>query len=291
MQLKTTMCVALALLAVQSASAQDFIYKKNGNKEEVVIKEVGQRNITYKRFSNQSGPDYVIPRGEVTRIEYENGTEDIINGGGRERLASSTDKAPKEEVSNNNRMDYGKNIFSFSPIAMTNTSATGIGLSYERTLDKNYIASFFLPISVSFRSKSEPNNNYYYTDRGSATVLWAYPGVKIYPTGSNRRVSYAIGASIPFAVGTESNLYTNYLPNGNQVNDYRETNIFMMGAMITNYLNIQPSRKVFLGLQLGLGIPYIKNSSDDGPDYRYRYYSPDNMEPWVDFSFRIGYRF
>ena len=286
MQLRTMLSLALALCAATSASAQDQLFKRNGQKEDVKIKEVGTQNIVYKRYDNQSGPDYVIPKNQVTRIQYENGSEDIISSRGamgRERERSAG------EAETNRDYDYGKNIIAFSPIAMTNTSSTGVGLSYERVLDKNYIASFYLPITVSFRSDNNFDNSpYYNSDRGSATVFWAYPGVKLYPTGSNRRVSYAIGASLPLAFGTESELFSRYLPNGNYVTEYRDNNIFLMGAMLTNYLNIQPSKKLFLGLQFGLGIPYIRSANYSST---YRYYGENNDAPWVDFSFRIGYRF
>ncbi len=281
---------ALMLSALAgSASAQDYLFKKNGEKENVVIKEVGAKTIIYKQFENPDGPEYVIAKREVERIKYQNGTEDVFNG--------TRGKMPQPERNGRVRVTtekYGGNILTLSPIALTNTSSTGVGISYERVIDVNSIFSFYIPITYSFRT--DDNGNSYnpnpvsgFNDRGKANVWWFYPGVKIYPTGSNRKVSYAIGASIPIATGTEAERYDYLNPQGNYSPYYLNNKIFLVGAMITNYLNIQPTPKLFLGLQLGLGIPYIKHTDFNGASYTY--YGTNADFPWAEFSLRVGYRF
>jgi hypothetical protein len=69
-----------------------------------------------------------------------------------------------------------------------------------------------------------------------------------------------------------------------------------MGVMVTNYLNIQPTPKLYLGLQFGLGIPYVVNSDkavSSSPYYgnEGKYYNKNTFTPLVDFSFRVGFRF
>lgn len=280
MQLKAIFTAFTVVSLAAAASAQDRIYTKSGGMYEVKIKEVGTRTIVYKKWSNQDGPDYVMPKNEVERIRFQNGDEEQMTSTGRMRAARS----PKASHS-----EYGKNIIGLSPIHMTNLSPVGFGLSYERVLDKGSIVSFYLPIVYSF--KNEHDINYYgsyapYRDERS--MVWFFPGAKIYPTGSDGVVRYSVGPSLAF--GTGNRLYTqSYYDPGTGTTNYRDVseNIFVMGIMVNNTLNIQPTPKLRLGLELGLGIPYYTNEERNSGYY----YNTFNDEPLVQFNFNVGYRF
>src|SRR5690606_25661156 len=92
---------------VNAATAQDILKKNNGETEQVKVKEVGTKTITYKRWDNPNGPDFLIPKTEVKSIKYENGQEDIFSRGRTETIAASQ----KTQTIN-----YGKNIVSLAPI-------------------------------------------------------------------------------------------------------------------------------------------------------------------------------
>ena len=70
--------VTVTLCCTAGAYSQDVIVKKSGEKVEAKVLEIGISGITYKKFSNPDGPSYVIPKSEVDRITYENGTEDTF---------------------------------------------------------------------------------------------------------------------------------------------------------------------------------------------------------------------
>jgi hypothetical protein len=284
MRKKSYLLSLAALLAVQAVLAQDKIYKRNGDLIEAKIKEVGVRNITFKRYDNQAGPDFVISKSEVRRIVFENGSEDLI-GRNEDHHSFRTREDIKEEE--HTREAYGKNIISLAPIQFTNTSVTGVGLHYERQIDKRGFLSFYLPLAFSFR-----NEEYYdgYTssyDHRSYQMFWMYPGVKFYPAGSLHRVTYSVGPSVAIGMGREPVSRSEYDPvTGYYRNINTTEGAFRMGLVINNGLNIQPTPKFYIGLELGLGIPYLHTTDSD-----HTYGMDIDDEPVVQFNFKLGYRF
>jgi hypothetical protein len=66
--------LAAAMLFALAVPAQDTLFYKNGTKETVLVEEIGEKEIRYKSLDNPDGPDYVIRRNQVWRINYKNGT-------------------------------------------------------------------------------------------------------------------------------------------------------------------------------------------------------------------------
>lgn len=274
---------SLLSFVASATQAQDVLYKKDGTNEDVKIKEISVKTVTYKRWDNQEGPDFVVPKAEVKSILFENGSEEKF---GRDDMLHPVRK---------DNSIYGKNILSVSPIWMTNSSAMGVGLAYERMLDKRNIISIYIPVGFSFLIKN--NADYYYSiysygnDRKSNTFS-AYPGVKFYPASRpDGRVKYGVGVSIAFIGGKITQEGTNYNSMTQLYVPFTMTNnFFLMGAMVWNSLNFQPTEKIYIGLDFGLGYPYFVNES---PTYSSDYVSTpySNGEPLVNFNFKIGYRF
>jgi len=61
--------------------AQDVIVKSSGEEIKAKVTEVGTAEIKYKRFDNESGPTYTIPKSEVFMITYEDGSKDMFGRG------------------------------------------------------------------------------------------------------------------------------------------------------------------------------------------------------------------
>lgn len=293
MKLKTLLSLSIiALSSFSSAEAQDKLYKRNGDKEEVKIKEIGTQTITYKKWSNPDGPDYVISKSDVSRVKFENGDEEEFARNSPHRPGMRKERGERgPRMSHERDTRYGKNILAFSPIHMTNTSVTGFGLSYERVLDRNYHFSFNLPVAYAFRNESRYDG---YTSNANASVFWLYPGLKFYPSGSDHIVTYAVGPTFAFGMGQEPR-YSSVYQNGVYTNKYEDQDIFVVGLQATNYLNIQASPRIYIGLQLGFGIRYYTNAKEDHANnyfyYDSKYYSKNTTIPISDFSFRVGYRF
>ncbi len=66
--------LAAAMLYAWAVPAQDTLFYKNGTKETVLVKEISEKQIRYKSLDNPDGPDYVIRKNQIWRINYTNGT-------------------------------------------------------------------------------------------------------------------------------------------------------------------------------------------------------------------------
>ena len=289
MRLKLFLCSLCLSAIAYTASAQDKINLQNGGVINAKVKEVSTRTITYKKQNNPDGPDFVIRKNEVESITYANGTTDKIDSGddneADDRRGRHHVREPREGhhfgLSNE---QYPKNILSLAPMQMANEGPAGVGLHYERVIDKKSMFSFYLPVAAIFFTDKY---NYYAssssnTNKVNRTFIYAYPGVKVYPTGSNRRVSYALGAS--FALGFGDKYVSEY--NSTTSTNYVERSVFKSGLLLNNSLNIQPTKHLFIGLELGLGFTYYNN---EGGTNSTTFDTED--PPLVQFNFALGYRF
>ncbi|HTN46030.1 MAG TPA: hypothetical protein VL098_06740 [Flavipsychrobacter sp.] len=273
--------VLAAMTLSSSAFAQDVIYTKKGRIEKSKIKEIGVKTVTYKRWDNPDGPDFVMPKAEIRSIRFENGSE--------ERFVEDEQLSPvrKKTVEN---LQYGKNILSLAPIWMTNTSPIGLALSYERVFGKEGIWSFILPVAYSFSSQAAYSSS---GDNRKSTLLWAYPGAKFYiAKRQDGKAAFALGIGFPIGMGsieedrmifdpvTQTSAYT-----------HLENDISLLGVMMQPSLNIQPTEKIALAIDFGLGFPYtvkqsLSTANNLGMNVPY-----SNGTPLVNFGFKIGYRF
>lgn len=286
--------VLLAVTAI-TATAQDRITLRDGESIRAVVKEVSTKTITYKKWDNRDGPDFIISKNKVQSIKYANGSQDDIDDADmddddrrrdrRDRYdrRDRDDRAHKFGLSKTN---YGKNILSIAPIQMANESAVGFGLQYERVVDKKNIVSIVLPFAMVFYTDDNYNAyNNNYSDRKTRSFSYFYPGIKIYPTGSNRPVSYGVGISAALGFGSKN--FSTY-NNGTSNYYYEEKEIFKAGLLINNSLNIQPTKNLYLGLELGLGFTYYNGENHY---YNNNYSNTFDDGPMVQFSFKLGYRF
>ncbi len=133
--------LSLSTVVIYTAvSAQDRIIKMNGTSVEAKVIEIDSRVISYNKADNIDGPVYKIAKSDVEKIEYENGTEEVFN----------KRRTIRDNVDNKN---YGNNVIAFAPLQVNN-GGIGVGLSYERLLDKKGIIAFYLPVTASFRGES-----------------------------------------------------------------------------------------------------------------------------------------
>ena len=63
----------MLLLCSASVSAQDVIVKKDGSTIVCRVVELTSSEITYKKWSNLNGSNYVMERSAASAINYENG--------------------------------------------------------------------------------------------------------------------------------------------------------------------------------------------------------------------------
>lgn len=182
---------------------------------------------------------------------------------------------------------YADNILAIAPIQLSENGVAGFGISYERSLDKAGIISFYLPISAVMNTNSEQRlgSDAHYND----PMMYIMPGVKLYPTGNKGIAKYAVGPSLVFATGQRTDVdnsilayntypYPYYYPYNNMYVTRTHT---MLGMMVNQSLNINPSPHLYVGTELGLGFTYLNNL--DGVN--------QGTTGMVQFSFKMGYRF
>ncbi len=77
--MKQSFLICIVLLSPLCAHAQDLITKKDGEDIQAKIIEVTQTEIKYKKFSNQDGPTFVLPKSEILIVRYQDGTNEIFD--------------------------------------------------------------------------------------------------------------------------------------------------------------------------------------------------------------------
>lgn len=285
MQLKGLLLSAFALISL-SATAQDKIYKRNGDVMDVKVKEVNTRNISYKKADNPDGPDYVINRADVEKIRYNNGSEDYMDDRRmRPGPGGNNDSRPSRNI------DWGNNIMSLAPINIGD-EGFGVGIAYERSLDENGYISFYLPVNMVFGAPNDANR---FSSSGvsytrSRSIVQIMPGIKFYPTGNKGKVRYAVGPQLSYETGTKTEEQTNPIIDPNNPNSYwqiGDAKVQKFGIMVNNSLNMSPNGKIYIGLDLGLGLTYI-NKMENLFTGQMR---EQGTRQLAQFNFRIGYRF
>jgi len=69
------------LFLANKSTAQDVILDKDGNEILSIVKEILTTEIKYKKWENKEGPTYTIPKSDVFKIKFKNGTSELISAG------------------------------------------------------------------------------------------------------------------------------------------------------------------------------------------------------------------
>ncbi len=260
--------LVLAFLSTIGYS-QDKIFRRDGKVIDVKIKNVGVVNIIYVKMSNVTGPEYSIPKSDVEKIKYENGSEETFK---QEATIEETNNGGGGLWRNNNPYVFMPNVLAFAPIQLTENGIAGVSMSFEHAIDKNGILSLYLPLILEFNTNTPGNTN------NSDPMVYFMPGIKIYPTGSFGIAKYAIGPSIVFADGEKTGL--GYDASGNPTS-YLAQSHFLLGMMLNQSINVNPTPHFYLGSEFGFGYTYIDKVGG----------VKQGVGGLVQFSIKLGYRF
>lgn len=174
------------------------------------------------------------------------------------------------------------NAIRFSPISVF-YGGVGIGLSYERFIDKAQRISFNLPVYAGIRNYFIGN----YQNRVDAENNYSFlinPGVRLYPRGHSRKMVYAIGPSVFMTYGTENGFKQELF---NSFNEYSKGTEMRVGSMINNSLTFNVSPKINVGMEAGIGVSLYTSLINSSTQLN----SVGVIEPMGLFSFQIGYKF
>lgn len=258
--MKTIFLSVLLCLLTVNVFAQDIIYKKDGTKDSVIVKEVNPDEVVYTKYKRPDGPIYRILKSNLLLIEFEDGTIEVFTGDNVPEITKSVDNVSE----NSKYAQYlGRNIISLNYLNILNGN---IHLGYER-ITKNGVAG--IKLSVNFNVVDDDAEILAY-NRDFTTGL----DLNLYPTGQGK-IKYFIGPA--FRVGVVSN-------------DYDYTNPFFtrrnikynyLGVFFNNGFNVQATPNLTVGFQGALGIGRF--SRQDGVA---TYTEVDGI-----LAFNMGYRF
>lgn len=166
--------------------AQDHIHLKDGTVLDVYIKKITGSIIFYS--STPGSPRRFIKKEAVEKVVYKRGREVMME-------TPQTIAAAKRKDQLLNR----HNVLTLAPLPLMfwgNYSGVGIGLEYERFLDKErHFMSVHLAGYLGYISNEDVNldpDEYAY---GEAYIVYASPGIRFHLLNPQKRADYAIGIS------------------------------------------------------------------------------------------------
>jgi hypothetical protein len=75
---KILLFMVFAIAAGSLVHAQDVIVRTDGEEIKAKVVEVGTTDVKYKKYGNESGPNYSLSKSKIFMIKYENGDRDVI---------------------------------------------------------------------------------------------------------------------------------------------------------------------------------------------------------------------
>lgn len=159
---KILLLITVFSVDVYSAFSQDIIYKNNGEQVKAKILEITPVEIVYKLYDNPEGPIIRLLKELVFRIQYDNGTSEIIHHDESilSRYASPEalhDKGELDAVMNyKNYKSSGTGTF---VAALLGSPLTGLVVAIPATITKPKLKNLNYPDSKLFE-KHEYRDGY-----------------------------------------------------------------------------------------------------------------------------------
>ncbi len=189
-----------------------------------------------------------------------------------------------EPLPNNYQGHSRANVVRFSPLSVF-YGGVGLGLSYERFVDKAQRVSFNLPVYGGLRNYMIGQSRSVGLVESNFSIL-VNPGIRLYPRGHSRKLVYAIGPSVFLSHGTENGYQGGADPAGNYV-VYAEGTETRVGSMINNSLSFNISPKFNVGIEAGVGVSLYTRLKNNTTQIS----RTGLIEPMALLAFQIGYKF
>jgi hypothetical protein len=249
---------------LQLSVAQDIIYKKDGTKEEAKITMVGDKEIQYKKFTNQDGPVYSINKKDILMITYQNGEYEIIQN------QVEPAKLAKQELATN----FCKNIISYHLFDVVYGDFT---FSYERIISSGTVG-IVIPVGFGYAYNSDYfNNNENWVKNG----IYSGIGINFYPTGQGKW-RYFVGPNVRIGYGKQSYWQSYYDEYGNYMYDQEDiAEGIYTKFFVDNGIIFTPVRNFSISSIVGVGVRFFPQAA----------YDYSTVLPTGYFAMNINYRF
>lgn len=318
--MKTITIMLLAISLVRVANAQDIITKTDSTKVNATVLEINPTEIKYKLFDYAEGPKITTQKSQIAYIIYKNGIVErfskstnapkldayqYVNKYNLDNVPVTTYVTPEQKIKKCDKLYNKKNYLGFNYIAFLNTA---LGFNYMRDIKKaNLIINVPFAFGVGSPAITSSLYSRNYTDNTSSTkydLLKYQVGINaLFAPSMNREVNFLMGPSFNFteyrmSVDTK---YTTVNAISGQYNDGRFTNRFNLRrehyGVNVGFL-ARFSEKINMNMLITFG--YKKDTYSEKDPYgietinsnaRYQVTVPDNVMPYVNFAWSIGYRF
>jgi len=252
MQLKTTFLSIIFSLLCVALFAQDRIYKKNGEVVEAKILQITPEMITFKRFEMPDGPEYTIPKTDVLKIKYANGTQDIFEENNDLIGLDKKGEQPGLKHIDSKNMPGAYNIISFAPLQATE-NGWGFSLTYDRCLDKRGWVVLSIPAILTYGSSQ--NNSGGSTNNYVNPMFYLDPGVRIYTNlNTSKKAKFYINPCLAVASGNSTS-YADYWTGTSTTTHSRS----MLGMIVNFGWSLNPTQHLYIGLDFGFGYTWANN--------------------------------
>lgn len=269
---KITFSIVIFFSILLNSFSQDIIYKTDGTKEEAKVLMVGESQIQYKKWSNQDGPVYEIPRSNILLITYQNGEYEIMNQP-QVAVEQPEEQATmaKKELSEN----FTKNILTYNAF---DVFYGDIAFSYERVLNSGYVG-LLIPVGFGYAYNFDYFNN---NDNWVKNLFYSGFGAYFYPGGQGRW-RYFVGPKMLFGYGKQT-YWVDYWDEFNNYYYSEETydEGFYMKYMVDNGLRVTPIKNFSIAAVLSIGVRFFPEAAD---------YSNNAVMPTGHFGLNLSYRF
>jgi hypothetical protein len=257
--MKATLLSTLFALISFSVFGQDVIYTNDGETIESKVTEIGKKEVRYKKFSNQSGPNYTISTSRIDRIVYENGSIENFQEASDKKESGGLFSVKPDQLGNNH-------IY----LNVVDIIFQNVTFGYERILGDQRKVGIRIPLSFSLYGNS--GNDFTFN---SYNVFYSGLDFNFYPFGQ-RQASFYIGPSLRY--GYARFFYSDYADF-----EYISTvTTDSYGSFLFNGgFTWNPVKELTITSSLGLGSKrYFRNA----PNNR-------NTVTTASFWFAFGYRF
>lgn len=317
--MKTISVTLLALSTILNSQAQDVITKNDSSQVKASIIEINQREIKYKLFNYPEGPMISIGRENTAYITFKSGAVERFTKPEIKTAPSQNYNPnrynldavpvsvyhPEDKIKKCEKLYIKKNYFGFNYIAFLNTA---LGFNYMRDVKKaNLIIN--VPFAFGLGSPAITNSLYgrEFLDGTSTTKyeLMKYQvGVNaLFAPSMNREVNFLMGPAFNFTeykMSVETK-YTTITAPQYQSNNATFTNSFVLRRQhygVNIGLLARFSEKVNMNMLITFG--YKQDSYNEKDPYgiekmnseaKYQVKPKDNVMPYVNFAWSVGYRF
>jgi hypothetical protein len=273
-------CIAVLLLFLHpfSSQSQDILEKRNGERLEVKVEEVGSSEVKYRLFNFQTGPMYIVAVKDIAQLKYANG---MVENFGRTPAKAAPEQVAETPAAS--EIDYfvlpfspNRNIISFNSVGLI---LSQIELDYRRLLKDGRLA-FSFPLAYSYERRTFNNHN--------RSLLWgAGCDIMFYVTGQ-RALSYFLGVGQEVGQIEERRTFDLYEPNPNYYNQFNRVGtreefvpFNTYSIYFTNGIEVIPYKwfSFQVGFKLGVRRVYVDDGYFNGSYYL-------NSESEIDAFFR-----